>query len=106
MCNVNWVTQLPNIWCNNAPLPKEKYRAAVEIVCVHKAHELHYNAPHISDVVVGLILNLDFHTEDTDRVGDTVQIFIFPNLSLSKFGGGTNGTEVGHGVGHKYAQHI
>ena len=34
-------------------------------------------------MVAGLILSLAFHTEDPDGVEDTVNIFLFPDLSLS-----------------------
>ena len=33
--------------------------------------------------MAGLILSLAFHTEDPDGVEDTVNIFLFPDLSLS-----------------------
>ena len=34
-------------------------------------------------MVAGLILNLTFHTEDPDGVGETVNIFLLPDISLS-----------------------
>ena len=37
--------------------------------------------------MVGLILNLEFYTEETDGLGDTVKIFLFPDLSLSASSG-------------------
>ena len=34
-------------------------------------------------MVAGLILNLTIHTENPDGVGETVNIFLLPDLSLS-----------------------
>ena len=44
---------------------------------------MRYKAPRITDVVVGLLLILDFYTMELDGVRDTVNIFIFPYLSFS-----------------------
>ena len=56
---------------------------ALETACLHKAIELRYKAPKISHIVAGLLRRLDLYTEDPDGVGGTVNIFVFPNLSLS-----------------------
>ena len=42
-----------------------------------------YKAPCIYCEVVVLILNLAFRTEYSDGVGETLNIFLFSNLSLS-----------------------
>ena len=52
-------------------------------MCLHKARELRYKFPYISHVVADLILNLKFFTEDPYLVGDTVNIFLFPNPPAS-----------------------
>ena len=56
---------------------------AIEIICLNKARELRYKASKNLHVVAGLILNLKFHEEDPDGVGDKVDFFLFPDLSLS-----------------------
>ena len=60
------------------PLPEEKIRAAVEIICLRKSRELRYRALCISRAIAGMILNLEFLTEDPDGVGDKLNIFLFP----------------------------
>ena len=49
---------------------------------MHKARELSYKASHMYHAMVGLILDLTLHTEDSDWFGDTVKIFLFPVISL------------------------
>ena len=51
-------------------------------MCTKKAHGLRYKVTHISHVVTGLILNLTFNTEDPDGIRYTVEIFLFPDISL------------------------
>ena len=77
------MTDLPKIWCTILPLPKEKSWEAVEVVCLHKEHDLRYKADHISHLVAGLILNITFQIEDPDGVGDTVNISLFTYLCTS-----------------------
>ena len=55
------VKDIPKIWSTIAPLAKDKVRAAVEITCQYKAEDIRYKYLHISCMVVGLIINLDFH---------------------------------------------
>ena len=66
-----------------APLTKEKARPALEIACRESARDLRYKAPRVTHTVEVLLLGLHFHTEDPDCVKDTVNIFMFPDLSLS-----------------------
>ena len=49
---------------------------------MHKARELSYKASQMYQDMVGLILELIFHTEDSDWFGDTVKMFLFPVISL------------------------
>ena len=56
---------------------------ALEVACLYKAQELRYKALWISHTVAGLLLSLTFCTEDPDGVGDTVNIFLLPNPSIS-----------------------
>ena len=39
--------------------------------------------PPIYHLVAGIILNLAFSTKDPDRVGETVNTYLFPNISCS-----------------------
>ena len=84
LCNIDKIENLPKIWKTIIPLTKEKARMVIEIMCVHKTRELRYKAPRISHAVEVLIINLKFHTEYPDGFGDTVKMFLFPNLSLSE----------------------
>ena len=56
---------------------------AIEISCMQKACKLSYKSPHIYQAVMGLILNLYFHTEDPYGVGYKVNTLLFPNIYLS-----------------------
>ena len=56
---------------------------ALEIACQHKARELRYKAPNISNAVAWILLSILFHTKYPDRVGVTFHIFLFPDLSIS-----------------------
>ena len=47
---------------------------------MHKYRELRYIETQTLHAVAGLILNLAFHTEDLDGVGETVKHFLLPNL--------------------------
>ena len=46
-----------------------------------RAQALRLKPPNITHVVSVLLLGLDFHTEDPDRVSDAVNIFMFLDLS-------------------------
>ena len=82
MFNMYSNNSLPNIWRTIVPLPKYKSRVDVYIECLQKAHSLRYKPPWIYHVVVGLILKKYFHTEDPDRVGDILNIFLLTSISL------------------------
>ena len=69
---------------DNFPFAKGKSRAEIEIVCMHKSRDLRYKPQHMFHSMTGLVLNLDFHTEDTYGVGDTVRILLLPDISLSE----------------------
>ena len=53
------------------------------MACRESARALRCKAPQVTHVVAVLLLGLHFHTEDPDCVNDTVNIFMFPDLSLS-----------------------
>ena len=48
------------------------------------ARQFIYKYHHIYHVVLGVIINLSFFTEDLYGARDTVNIFLFPNISLSE----------------------
>ena len=83
MCNVVTVAALLNLLRTILPLLKDKVRVVVEIACLHEACKLCYKGPHISPVLMRLILNLAYHIEDPDRFGDTLNIFLLPYISIS-----------------------
>ena len=83
LANVQGLEDLPDIWKKLAPLLKEKARPAFEMACRESARDLRYKAPRVTHTVEVLLLGLHFHTEDTDYDNDAVNIFMFPDLSLS-----------------------
>ena len=56
---------------------------AFEIACRESARALRCNAPRVTHAVEVLLLGLHFHKEYPDCVNNTVNIFMFPDLSLS-----------------------
>ena len=83
LADVQGPDDLPNIWKTLAPLSKEKARPAFEMACRESARALRCKAPRVTHAVAVLLLGIHFHTEDPDCVNDTVNIFMFPDLSLS-----------------------
>ena len=75
--------ELPQIWHTLAPLTKEKARPAFKISCRESARVLRCKAPLVTHTVVVLLLGLHYFTEDPDCVNDTVNIFQFPDVSLT-----------------------
>ena len=83
LADVQGLEELPKIWRTLAPLTKEKARPAFEIACRESTRALRCKAPRMTHEVAVLLLGLHFHTEDPDCVNITVNIFQFPDLSLS-----------------------
>ena len=83
LADVQVPEELPQIWQTLAPLTKEKAPPNFEIACRESARALRCKAPHVTHTVSVLLLGLQFFTEDPDFVNDTVNIFQFPDLSLS-----------------------
>ena len=65
------------------PLTKEKAQPAFEIVCRESARALICKAPQVTHAVAVLLLGIHLFAEDPNYVNDTVNIFQFPDLSLS-----------------------
>ena len=53
------------------------------MACRESARSLRCKAPRVTHAVAVLLLGLHFHTEDPDCVNNKVNIFMFPDLSLS-----------------------
>ena len=83
LVNVQGLEDLPNIWKTLVPLTKEKARPAFEIACRKIARALRCKSPRVTHAVAVLFLGLHFYTEDPDCVNDTVNILMFPDISLS-----------------------
>ena len=81
--DVQSTEDLPEIWKILAPLSKEKARPAFKMACRESARALRCKAPRVTHAVAVLLLGIHFHTEDPDCVNETVNIFMFPDLSLS-----------------------
>ena len=75
--------ELPEIWQTLAPLTKEKARPVLKIACRESARALRCKSPQCTHAVSVFLLGLHFFTEDPYCVNDTVNIFQFPDLSLS-----------------------
>ena len=65
-------------------MTKEKAQPAFGIACRESARALRCKTPRVTPAVAVLLLGIHFHTEDPDCVNDTVNIFMFPDLSLSE----------------------
>ena len=65
-----------------ALLKKDWARDAMEAVCQRTADGLCFRLPRIPHTVAVMVMALAFHTEDPDRVGDTLNIFLFPEERL------------------------
>ena len=83
LTNVQGTEELPEIWKTLAPPTKEKARPAFEIACRESARFLRRKAPQVTHTVAVLFLGLHFFTEYPDCLNNTVNIFQFPDLSLS-----------------------
>ena len=83
LCNLSGLDSLSKNWRTLDLLQKDKARTFLDISFQHKARELRYKANRISYIVAGIMLSLAFHTEDPDGFVDTVDIFLFTDLSLS-----------------------
>ena len=83
LSNVQGLEELPQTWKTLAPLTKEKSRPTFEIARRESARALICKAPRVTHALAVLLLGIHFFTEDPDCVNDTVNIFQFPNLSLS-----------------------
>ena len=52
----------------------------MEETCRQTAEHLRFRAPHISHAVTVLILGLAFYSEEPYVMGDTINVFLFPNM--------------------------
>ena len=84
MHNVRHPSNLKKIWKKFAPFQKEKTRVDLEIACQHKSRELQHKEPRISHIVSVLLLILDLYTDDPNGIGETLNIFLLPDLPLSE----------------------
>ena len=75
--------QLPDIWSTVPPVKKDRAIAAMVAAVWHNTKILRFYPPYISHVVAAMVMALAFHTKDPDRVGDILNIFLFPKLSPS-----------------------
>ena len=63
-------------------LTKYKVREESEVACQDKASKTSYKALCTTNTLARLIIIPSFHTKDLDGVGDTVNIFMFLEISL------------------------
>ena len=54
----------------------------MDAACCITAKGLRFRTPRISRSIAVIVLALAFHSEDPNRVGDAVNVFLFPDLSL------------------------
>ena len=55
----------------------------IEAACCHTAESLRFCPLYIPHTATVMVMALAFHTKDPDRVEDTLNIFLFPDLSPS-----------------------
>ena len=71
----------PSIWNTIAPLTKDQAVSAMDLACRLDAYSLRLCAPHIPHSISIMVLELALQTAYPYVAGDTVQIFLFLNLS-------------------------
>ena len=81
VCYSSMAAQLPEIWRTAAPLKKDRARAAMEAAFRRTADSLRFRSPRTTHAIAVMVMEIAFHTENPDRVGDALNIFIFPDLS-------------------------
>ena len=62
-------------------LKNDSARATMEAACQRTADSLRFCPPHIPHAVVAMVIALTFHNKDPDGMGDSLNIFLFPDLS-------------------------
>ena len=83
LCNIRRTTQLPYICKTVDTLKKDSDRAAMEAACCRTTNRIRFRPPCITYAVVVMVVALAFHTKYPDRVGDALNIFLFPIISPS-----------------------
>ena len=83
MCNSRTAAQLPDICWAVTPLKNVRLRAAMEAACRRTAYSIRFRPLHIPHAITLMGMVLTFHTKDPNRVGDAINLFVFPDLSLS-----------------------
>ena len=81
ICYARTAAQILEIWRTVDPLEKDRARAAMEAAFRSTMKILRFLHPHIPHAVVVMVMALAFHTKDVDRVEDTINIFLFTDLS-------------------------
>ena len=81
VCNASTAAQIPEIWNTIVQLKKDQTRDAMEAVCRRTEDGLRFRPPHIPHTATVMVTALNFHTKYPDRVEDTLNIFLFPDLS-------------------------
>ena len=71
---------LPPIWDVITPLSRERAQSAIKAACRRTVEHLRFRAPRTSHAVAVIVLGLDFYSKDPYGVGDTIDVFLFPDL--------------------------
>ena len=80
ICNTSTAAQLPDIWQIVAPLKKDSAISMMEAVCWRTDKSLRFLPPRIPHAVEVKVMALACHSEDPEKMGDALNIFLFPNL--------------------------
>ena len=83
IANITTTETFPEIWHTFALLTKEKSRLSLRISCIMNPCVHQYKAPRVTHAISVLLLGLHFHTDIPECVYYMVNIFQFPELSLS-----------------------
>ena len=73
--------ELPPIWAIIAPFPKECTQETMKSACRATTECMHFHALRIPYSVEVMVLELAFYTKETIRVGYTIYLFLFHNIS-------------------------
>ena len=83
LANVQGSEYLPEIWQTLSHLTKEKAQPAFKISCRESVKSPRCKAPRVTHAVAVLFLGIHFFNKYPDCVNNIINIFQFPDLSLS-----------------------
>ena len=80
LCNVKYDSILTTIWATITPISNGRAQADMESTCCYTTKLMRFRAPHPPHYIVVIVLALALYTEETDGVGDSLNVLIFTDL--------------------------